>query len=103
MITSYAESISDMAKLAFKKAKETGVIHLYPKMCDTCAFKWDQPHTLNYFLAADLAAGMLMSGGGQFNCHTHQFKDAGKPCAGFTICQAMFDNIEKEDSQPGKQ
>lgn len=90
MLVSYAKSISDLAKKGAKAAKKKGVLQQCGKMCDTCAFKFDQPHTLNYFLAADLAASQLMSEGG-FHCHTHDFKDAEKPCAGFELAKMAFD------------
>ncbi len=59
-------------------------------MCEGCAFKWEQPHTLNYILAADQAAYQLMSEG-EFNCHTWDFKDADKPCAGFNLAKLVFE------------
>lgn len=90
MIVSYAESISEMAKAGAAKAKEKGILKECGKMCDTCAFKWDQPHTLPYFIAADNAAYALMSEG-KFNCHTHDFKCADKPCAGFLLAKLVFE------------
>ncbi len=89
MITSYAESLADLAKAGAEKAKAEGKLGECGKMCHECAFKWDQPHTLQYFLAADQAAGMLMSGG-SFHCHTHDYKDAGKPCAGFLLAKMVY-------------
>lgn len=89
-IVSYAESISKAAKEGAKIAKEKGILGECGKMCDTCAFKWDQPHTLEFFLAADQAAYALMSEGG-FNCHTHDFKNAGKTCAGFELAKLAYE------------
>jgi hypothetical protein len=89
MLVSYAECISKMAKEGAKIAKEKGLLEKCGKMCDTCAFKSNQPHTLNYFLAADQAAYQLMSQGG-FNCHTWNFKEnADKPCAGFELAKLV--------------
>lgn len=86
-LVSYAKSISDIAQQAARKATKQGIT--CERMCDTCAFKWNQPHTLEYFLAADQAAGALMSGA-QFNCHTQDFKDAGTPCKAFELVKKMF-------------
>lgn len=52
--------------------------------------KWEQPHTLQYFLAADQAAFQMMSDGG-FNCHTQDYKDAKKECAGFKMAKLVFE------------
>lgn len=89
-IVSYAKSISDLAKAGAKVAKEKGVLGKCGKMCDTCAFKWEQEHSLHYFLAADMAAHQLMSEG-EFNCHTWNFKDAKKPCAGFELAKLAYE------------
>lgn len=89
-IVSYAKSISELANAGAKKAKQSGKLEDCGKMCDTCAFKWKQPHTLNYFMAADQAAYSLMSDG-KFNCHTNDFKCADKPCAGFNLSKLVFE------------
>ena len=89
-IVSYAECISKMAIAGAKVAKEKGLLEQCGKMCDNCAFKWDQDHTLNYILAADQAAHQLMSEG-EFNCHTWDFKMADKPCAGFKFAKLVFE------------
>jgi len=94
MITSYAKSISEVAKEGARIAKKNGTLDQFGKMCETCAFKWEQPHTLNYFLAADQAANQLMWEGG-FNCHTHDFKCADKPCAGFQLAKLVALELEK--------
>lgn len=90
MITSYAKSISEMAAAGAKVAKAKGLLKKCGKMCETCAFKWDQEHILSYFIAADQAAFALMSEG-QFNCHTYDFKCADKPCAGFQFAKLVFE------------
>lgn len=90
MIVSYAKSISELAKAGADKAKQLGILNKYGKMCETCAFKWEQDHILTYFLAADQAAYALMSEG-QFNCHTWDFKCADKPCAGFELAKLVFE------------
>jgi len=87
-LVSYAESISELAQAGAKIAKEKGID--CGKMCDTCAFKWNQEHNLTYFLAADQAAEQLIWEG-QFNCHTHDFKCADKPCAGFKFAKLVFE------------
>lgn len=92
MLQSYAKSISELVQKGAEIAKERGILGECGKMCDECAFKWNQPHVLTYFLAADLAAGMLMSDG-EFNCHTHDYKDAERPCAGFKLAKLVFDNL----------
>lgn len=89
-IVSYAKRISKLAKQGAKIAKEKGILGECGKMCDTCAFKWEQERNLFYFLAADNAAHMLMSEG-EFNCHTHDYKCADKPCAGFTLAKLVFE------------
>lgn len=88
MLTSYAKSISELAIAGAKVAKKKGI--KCDKMCSTCAFKWNQDRTLHYFLAADRAAYELMSDG-KFNCHTWDFKDAEKPCAGFQLASLAFE------------
>lgn len=90
MIVSYAESIAKMAAAGAKVAKKKGILGTCGKMCDECAFKWDQPHTLQYIFAADNAAAMLMAEG-EFNCHTHDYKDAEKRCAGFELAKLVFE------------
>jgi len=91
-IVSYAESISKIAKEGARIAKEKGILHTCGKMCDTCAFKWEQDHTLNYFIVADFAAHILLNGG-EFNCHTWDYKEADRPCAGFLLAKLV--DIEK--------
>ena len=92
-IVSYAKSISKLAKAGAGKAKQKGILSECNKMCDECAFKWNQPHTLQYFIAADQAAYQLMSDG-EFNCHTHDYKDAKKPCSGFQFAKLVFEKDE---------
>ena len=94
MLVSYAKSISELAKAGATKAKRLGID--CGRMCDTCAFKWEQDRTLQYFLVADQAAYQLMSEGA-FNCHTWDFKDAEKECVGFKLAKLVF---EKENDQP---
>jgi hypothetical protein len=91
---SYAKNIADMAKEGAKIAKEKGILQSCGKMCDTCAFKCEQDHILTYFLAADLAAKKLMEGG-QFSCHTWDFKCADKPCAGFQLAKLAYEPSDK--------
>lgn len=101
MIVSFAKCISDLAKEAARVSKEKGVdISHCGKMCNECAFKWDQDRSLNYFIAADNAARQLINGG-EFNCHTWNYKDAEKQCAGFAIVKSVFGDeqieLDKED------
>jgi hypothetical protein len=91
MIESYAKSISELAIEGAKKAKEQGILENCGKMCETCAFKWNQEHCLTYFLAADQAAHQLMSEG-EFCCHTWDYKCANKPCSGFLLAKLVFDH-----------
>ncbi len=92
-IHSYAKGISDLAQKAIKEGAKKGI--KCDRMCDECAFKWNQPHTLQYILAADNAANCLLSGT-EFNCHTHDYKCAGHRCAGFDIVKKVFgDTYEK--------
>jgi hypothetical protein len=91
MITSYAQSVAELAKEGAKIAKDKGVLSACGKMCSECAFNWNQPHTLCYFLAADLAARKLMEGG-EFNCHTSTYQCADKPCAGFLMAKHAYSN-----------
>lgn len=89
-ITSYAKRIADLAKAGATVAKEKGLLGACGKMCSECAFNWNQEHILTYFLAADKAAAALMSDG-KFNCHTWDYKDAEKPCAGFKLAKLAFE------------
>ena len=89
-MTSYAQSIAAMAQEGARIAQERGILHECGKMCETCAFRWNQEHTLPYFLAADQAAHELMSDGA-FNCHTWDFKDAERPCAGFLLAKLVYE------------
>lgn len=90
MVTSFAKTISNLLKrsIAVARKKQIPLNHC-GRMCDECAFKWNQPHTLQYFVAADQAASALLNGG-KFNCHTEDYRDAKKPCAGFSIVKTVF-------------
>lgn len=90
-----------MAKAGAEVAKERGILGECGKMCDTCAFKWDQERSLMYLLAADDAAYQLMSEG-KFNCHTHDFKMADRPCAGFILAKLAFEPEINDDNAAGK-
>lgn len=94
MLTSYAKSISEITKEGAAIAKEKGILGECGKMCSECAFNWNQEHTIFYFLAADNAADKLINGG-EFNCHTHDYKDANKPCAGFLLAKLTDTEFEK--------
>lgn len=89
MIESYAQAIADLAKKGAVIAKEKGILAECGKMCGECAFNMDQPHTLEYAMAADAAAIALMAEG-QFNCHTAKYEDAGKLCAGFKFAKLVY-------------
>ena len=94
MIVSYAEPLSKLAKEGAGIAKQKGIE--CGKMCSECACKWEQPHTLQYILAADNAADKLINGG-DFNCHTWNYKDSGKPCAGFLMAKLAYEQLKKTD------
>lgn len=99
MLVSYAKTMSDLVKKAVKVAKEKGIdIGPCGKMCSECAFKWEQDHTLQYIMAADLAAKILIEGG-DFHCHTHDYKCADKPCSGFSIIKTVFPNETFEEGE----
>lgn len=99
MIVSYAKAMSELVKKAAETAKEKGIdIGPCGKMCSECAFKWEQDHTLQYIMAADLAAKILIEGG-EFNCHTYDYKDANKPCSGFSIIKAVWPNETFEEGE----
>lgn len=51
------------------------------KMCKDCAFRAGSD--ANNDEAAVEAAESCLIADGAFNCHTGEFKDAGRPCAGF--------------------
>ncbi len=93
MITSYAKPLSDLAIKGAKIAKEKGID--CGKMCSECACKWDQERNLFYFIAADNAAELLMNGG-EFMCHTSDYKMADKPCAGFLMAKLAAEQIDRE-------
>ncbi len=92
MIVSYAKPLSELAKKGAKIAKSKGI--KCGKMCAECACKWDQERNLFYFLAADNAADKLINGG-EFNCHTHDYKCADKPCAGFLMAKLAYEEESK--------
>jgi hypothetical protein len=92
-ILSYAQSISELAQAGAAKAKELGILGSCGKMCDTCAFRWNQPHVLTYFLAADNAADKLINGG-DFNCHTWDFKESEHECVGFKLAKLVYEPDE---------
>lgn len=96
MIASYAKPMSDLAKKGAKIAKANNID--CGKMCSECACKWEQEHNLFYFIAADNAAQILMNGG-EFMCHTHDYKCTDKPCAGFLMARLAADAQDKIDSE----
>lgn len=96
-IVSYAKSLSELAKEGASIAKQSGQLDQYGKMCDTCACKWEQDRTFNYFMAADEAARRLLNDG-DFNCHTWDFKCTDKPCTGFQLAKLALAN-DKEIEQ----
>ena len=89
MIASYAKPMSDLAKKAAGILKERGELSQCGKMCEECAFKWEQEHNLFYFLAADNAASILAEGG-EFMCHTANYKCASHRCAGFDMIKKAY-------------
>lgn len=96
MITSYAKAMSDLAKKGAKIAKERGIY--CGKMCGECACKWEQERNLFYFLAADNVAEKLMNGG-EFMCHTSDYKCTDKPCSGFLMAKLAADEQDRIDSK----
>ena len=62
------------------------------KMCGDCAFRVGSDAN-NDGVATEAALQCLMSEG-QFNCHTSDFQNAGKPCAGFLYAQQWFKSPE---------
>jgi len=96
MIASYAKPLSDLAKRGAQIAKEKGID--CGKMCSECACKWEQERNLFYFIAADNAADKLMNGG-EFMCHTSDFKCADKPCAGFLMAKLAMDEQDKIEAE----
>lgn len=99
MITSYAKALSGLAKKGARIAKERNID--CGKMCDECACKWEQEHNLFYFLAADNAADKLMNGG-EFMCHTKDYKCADKPCSGFLMAKLAADEQDAIDTETVK-
>jgi len=87
MLVSYAKSLSEMAKAGAKIAKAKGID--CGKMCAECACKWEQDKTIQYFIAADEAAKRIMEGG-EFNCHSWDYKCSDKPCAGFLMAKLAY-------------
>ena len=59
------------------------------KMCSDCAFR-NGTEANNDPTAVEGAAACLASGG-QFNCHTKNLTDAGKPCMGFLYARQYFE------------
>lgn len=88
-IDSWGKIISDHAQKGAAQGIDCG------KMCNDCAFKYNQPKTADYYEAVDGAVLMLASDG-KFNCHTEEHEDAGKPCAGFKYAQLHFNTLPDE-------
>lgn len=86
-VDKWAKIISDHAAKGAAKGIDCG------KMCNDCAFKYNQEKTKDYYEAVDGAVLMLVQSG-KFHCHTESHEDAGKPCAGFLYAQLYFDSVE---------
>lgn len=99
MLVSYAKPLSDLAKKGAKIAKEKNIE--CGKMCSECACKWEQERNLFYFIAADNAADKLMNGG-EFMCHTADYKCASKPCAGFLMAKLAADEQDRIEAETVK-
>lgn len=84
-VDGWAKRISEQAQKGAAIGKDCG------KMCEDCAFKYNQPHTTDYLESVDGAVLMLMQEG-KFHCHTDSHEDAGKPCAGFLYAQEFLNN-----------
>lgn len=77
-------------KCAVKGAKLTKGKH--GRMCNDCACKLGS--AANKDEAALMALEGTLLGGRQFNCHTKDFKDACKPCAGFLYIKESMNSVE---------
>lgn len=100
MIASYAKPLSELAKKGAKIAKQNNID--CGKMCSECACKWEQERNLFYFIAADNAAKMLMDGG-EFMCHTGDYKCADKPCSGFLMAKLAAQEQDRLDAETVKE
>lgn len=63
-------------------------------MCGTCAFKKDSAANLEEHTVETAAHALL--NGLKFNCHTHDLKDAGRPCVGFQYAIAYFESLNEK-------
>lgn len=90
-VDKWGKIISEHARKGALKGVDCG------KMCSDCAFKYNQPKTVDYYEAVDGAVLMLMSEG-KFHCHTQEHEDAGKSCAGFAYAQLHFKDLHDNDN-----
>lgn len=67
------------------------------RMCHDCAFRVQAD--VNYYQeTVEKAAELLAYGGGTFNCHTADYKDAGTPCKGFLYAKQYVNSLDREQS-----
>lgn len=59
------------------------------KMCGDCAFKMDQPHTIEFLYAAELALIQLMTEG-TFYCHADDHKTPNGICQGYLMAKRAY-------------
>jgi len=86
-------------KLAVRGAKAVKGRH--GRMCNDCACKKGSAANIDEN-ALNALEQMLMSGG-QFNCHTPDFQDTKRPCAGFLYIKSLFEEIDRIDEQDLKE
>ena len=90
----YTVSTIEIGRMLAENAKKGAALGVdCGKMCNDCAFKFNQPHTGDYLDAVNSAANML-SFEGKFHCHTDDNQCSDKPCSGFLYAKAYFDSIE---------
>lgn len=69
----------------------------FGKMCSDCAFRI-QPDINGYSEAVNAAMDLLVCNpsNAKFHCHTKDYEDAGRACAGFLYAKQYYEKMEKE-------
>lgn len=87
------ENIDEWAKRLADLAQKGALLGDCGKMCNDCAFKYNQPHDTDYLESVDGAA-LMLAFEGKFHCHTDEHKDAGRPCVGFLYAKQFMNSID---------
>lgn len=86
--------ISPLSETLAEAARKGAEIKNLGKMCSDCAFR-PQPN-INGYDDAVLKAMECLAYYQTFNCHTPDYKNAGKVCTGFLYAKQYYDQLEKQ-------